>query len=687
MTSISINPSLYLNRELSWIEFNRRVLQEAQSPYHPLLERAKFLSIFATNLDEFYMIRMAGLREQLAADVSEKSPDGNTASQTLDCVVRCLQPLVNEHARTWLEDIKPKLVERQICVLDWLDLNNEQRALANDYFRQTLHPVLTPLVVDPGHPFPHISNLSLSLAVVMTDHRGRSMFARIKVPPSLPRLLPLITENTDDSNCIRSFVWLDQVIAANVGALFSGVDVKATYPFRITRDTDVEIRVDEADDLLLTVQRVMQDRRFGSAVRLEVSEDMPEDVCNLLLHNLSLETHDVIRVHGPLDLSSLMELYRLPYPDLKDTPLVPRVPRMLRNLQGEGIFTQIRERDIWLHHPYDSFMPVIDFIRAAAVDPHVLAIKQTLYRVGHDSPIVKALIDAAGNGKQVAAIVELKARFDEENNIQWARALEAVGAHVVYGLPDLKVHSKIALVVRREGDTIRRYVHLGTGNYNATTARIYTDLGLFTCREEIGQDATDFFNYLTGYSRQRSFQELLIAPINLRERLTELIEREIAHHIQKGNGHIIFKMNALVDPQMIDTLYRASQVGVKIDLIIRGISCLRPGVEHISNTIRVISVVGRFLEHSRVYWFNNGGLDELYLGSADLMQRNLDRRVEILFPVLDSDVRRFLLKNVLVLQLGDTVKARILNTDGTYSYAQSRDESESVDSQLLLLRG
>ncbi len=687
MTSISINPSLYLNRELSWIEFNRRVLQEAQSPYHPLLERAKFLSIFATNLDEFYMIRMAGLREQLAADVSEKSPDGNTASQTLDCVVRCLQPLVNEHARTWLEDIKPKLVERQICVLDWLDLNNEQRALANDYFRQTLHPVLTPLVVDPGHPFPHISNLSLSLAVVMTDHRGRSMFARIKVPPSLPRLLPLITENTDDSNCIRSFVWLDQVIAANVGALFSGVDVKATYPFRITRDTDVEIRVDEADDLLLTVQRVMQDRRFGSAVRLEVSEDMPEDVCNLLLHNLSLETHDVIRVHGPLDLSSLMELYRLPYPDLKDTPLVPRVPRMLRNLQGEGIFTQIRERDIWLHHPYDSFMPVIDFIRAAAVDPHVLAIKQTLYRVGHDSPIVKALIDAAGNGKQVAAIVELKARFDEENNIQWARALEAVGAHVVYGLPDLKVHSKIALVVRREGDTIRRYVHLGTGNYNATTARIYTDLGLFTCREEIGQDATDFFNYLTGYSRQRSFQELLIAPINLRERLTELIEREIAHHIQKGNGHIIFKMNALVDPQMIDTLYRASQVGVKIDLIIRGISCLRPGVEHISNTIRVISVVGRFLEHSRVYWFNNDGLDEMYLGSADLMQRNLDRRVEILFPVLDSDVRRFLLKNVLVLQLGDTVKARILNTDGTYSYAQSRDESESVDSQLLLLRG
>lgn len=685
VTTISDDPYLYINRELSWIEFNRRVLQEAQSDYHPLLDRAKFLSIFATNLDEFYMIRMAGLREQLAADVSGTSPDGNTATQTLDRVVCCLQPLVDDHARTWSEDIKLKLMEHGICVLDWRELNHEQRAIANDYFRHTLHPVLTPLVVDPGHPFPHISNLSLSLAVVMTDHRGRSMFARVKVPPSLPRLLPL-THCADDSHCTRCFVWLDQVIAANVGALFSGVDVKATYPFRITRDTDVEIQVDEADDLLLTVQRVMQDRRFGSAVRLEVDEDMPDEVCQLLLHNLSLEPRDVIRVHGPLDLSSLMELYRLPFPELKDPPLVPHVPRMLRNAQDEEIFARIRDRDIWLHHPYDSFMPVVDFIRSAAVDPQVLAIKQTLYRVGRDSPIVKALIDAASNGKQVAAIVELKARFDEENNIQWARALEAVGAHVVYGLPDLKVHSKIALVVRREGDTIRRYVHLGTGNYNATTARIYTDLALFTCREEIGQDATDFFNYLTGYSRQSSFQELLIAPINLRERLSELIEREIAHHLKKGNGHIIFKMNALVDPSMIDLLYRASQAGVKIDLLIRGISCLRPGVEHISDTIRVISIVGRFLEHSRVYWFNNGGLDEMYLGSADLMQRNLDRRVEILFPVLDSAVRSFLLKRVLHLQLADTTKARVLNTDGTYSLAQAADATPPIDSQMLLLK-
>ncbi len=686
MTSISTDPSLYINRELSWLEFNRRVLQEAQDDTHPLLERAKFLSIFVTNLDEFYMIRMAGLREQILADVADTSPDGHTASQAHEMVMQRLQPLLDEHARTWQSDIAPKLFKQGICVLDWPALNEEQRQMANDYFRRTVHPVLTPLVVDPGHPFPHISNLSLSLAVVMTDHRGRSMFARVKVPPSLPRLM-LLTQCADDSHCTRCFVWLDQVIAANVGALFSGVDVKATYPFRITRDTDVEIQVDEADDLLLTVQRVMQDRRFGSAVRLEVSQDMPDDVCELLLHNLNLESRDVIHVHGPLDLSSLMELYRLPYGELKDPPLVPRVPRVLRNAVGDEIFARIRERDIWLHHPYDSFMPVVDFIRAAAADPQVLAIKQTLYRVGRDSPIVNALIEAAANGKQVAAIVELKARFDEENNIQWARALERVGAHVVYGLPDLKVHSKIALVVRREDDAIRRYVHLGTGNYNATTARIYTDLGMFTCREEIGQDATDFFNYLTGYSRQSSFQSLLIAPINLRSRLTELIEREIEHHMKDGSGHIIFKMNALVDPAIIDLLYRASQAGVKIDLIVRGISCLRPGVPHISDTIRVISIVGRLLEHSRMYWFNNGGSDELYLGSADLMQRNLDRRVEILFPVLDNVVRKFMLEKILHFQLNDTVKARELQTDGTYRQVHPADGAKPVDSQLLLMNG
>ncbi len=684
----TLDPSLYINRELSWLEFNRRVLQEAQGDYHPLLERAKFLSIFSTNLDEFYMIRIAGLKEQIAAGVSEASPDGLSATEAMDLVVKELQVLLDDHARTWLEDVQPKLAENGICVLDWAALNDEQRQSANQYFETTVFPVLTPLVVDPGHPFPHISNLSLSLAVVMTDHRHRSRFARVKVPPSLPRLLPL-THCAEDAHCTRCFVWLDQVIAANVGALFPGVDVKATYAFRITRDTDVEIQVDEADDLLQTVQKVMQDRRFGSVVRLEVEEAMPDDVCDLLLHNLSLERRDVTRVHGPLDLSSLFELYRLPYPELKDPPLMPRMPRVLRGATGEEIFARIRERDIWLHHPYDSFAPVIDFIRAASVDPDVLAIKQTLYRVGRDSPIVKALIDATSNGKQVAAMVELKARFDEENNIQWARALENVGAHVVYGLPDIKVHSKIALVVRREGDIIRRYVHLGTGNYNATTARIYTDLGLFTCREEIGRDATDLFNYLTGYSKQREFQQLLVAPINLRQRLQELIEREIELHLQKGHGHIIFKMNALVDPAIITLLYRASQVGVKVDLIVRGISCLRPGVPHISENIRVISIVGRFLEHSRAYWFRNGddGHDELYLGSADIMQRNLDRRVEIVFPVLDADIRKFILEHVLHLGLRDTTKARVLTVDGRYVPAQALDGQPSVDSQLALLRG
>ena len=680
----------YLNRDLSWIQFNRRVLEEAQSSYHPPLERTKFLAIFATNLDEFYMIRMSGLQEQMLAEVDDVSPDGRTARETLDLLNRALTPLLDEHTHAWEHDLKPLLADHGLCVLNFDELDDHQRNLANEYFRRTIFPVLTPLVVDVGHPFPHISNLSLSLAVVMMDAQGRQRFARVKVPPSLPRLFQL-TDCADDERaaelgvpCAHCLVWLDQVIAANIGQLFPGVEIMATYAFRVTRDTDFEIQVDEADDLISTIERHVQDRRFGTVVRLEVAHNMPNDVCNILLRNLTLTNEDVRRVKGPLDLSSLHELYRQPYPELKDAPLAAHTPAAFET--EASIFGQIRKGDILLHHPYDSFTPVVDFIKAAANDKNVLAIKQTLYRAGKDSPIVKALIQAALNGKQVAAIVELKARFDEENNIQWARALEDVGVHVVYGLPEIKVHCKVALVVRREGEQIRRYVHLSTGNYNATSARIYTDLGLFTCREDFGEDATDLFNYLTGFSYQTEFKRLLIAPVTLRPKLAELIEREIEQHVQSGGGHLMFKMNALVDPDLIQLLYRASQVGVKIDLIIRGICCLRPGVPNLSETISVISIVGRFLEHSRVYWFRNGGEDELYIGSADLMQRNLDRRVEAVFPILDGSLRGRIRDEVLDLGLRDNVKARRLCADGSYEPSVRGANELWIDSQMELMR-
>jgi polyphosphate kinase len=672
----------FLNRELSWVEFNRRVLQEAQDTTHPTLERAKFLAIFATNLDEFYMIRYSGIREQVLAGVTELSPDGLTPAQIMEQINRAVGPLQAEHVLTWTNDIKPLLAKEGVCVLNWSELSEDQRAYATEYFHRAVFPVLTPLAFDPSHPFPHISNLSLSLAVVIKDDRGRQRFARVKVPPSLSRLFPL-NDCADDPECERCFVWLDQVIAANVGSLFPGMTILGTYPFRVTRDADIEIQEDEADDLRSSVERSIQDRRFGSAVRLEVADNMPDDVRDILMENLKVTDHDVCRIDGVLDLSCLWDLYKLSLPALKDPPLIPRIPHDLNN--GEDIFSRIRRGDVLLHHPYESFTPVVDFIRAAARDPHVLAIKQTLYRAGSNSPIVEALMEAIDNGKQVAAMVELKARFDEENNIQWTRALEEVGVHVVYGLPGYKVHAKVCLVVRREQDEIRRYVHLSTGNYNATTSRIYTDLGLFTCNEQIGQDATDLFNFLTGYSRQTEYRQLLVAPVNLRKKLSSLIEREIEMHMRHGGGHLIFKMNALIDPAMIDLLYRASQAGVKVDLLIRGMCSLRPGVPHLSENIRVISIVGRFLEHSRVYYFCNAGKEEIYVGSADLMQRNLDRRVETIFPILDPVLARRIKVEVLDLGLNDNVKARELCPDGSYVFVRRGQGEQHVNSQLKLL--
>ena len=676
-------PSCYINRELSWIEFNLRVLQEARDPSHPPLERAKFLAIFATNLDEFFMIRVSGLKKQIAAGVVEVTPDGNIPGTTLDHIVAKLTPMLHEHSRVWNEEVKPLLCEHGVCVLNYDELDPDQRAHAVEYFDREVFPVLTPLAFDPGHPFPHISNLSLNLAVVVRDEKDRERFARVKVPPSLPRLVPL-NDCTEGDTCRHGFVWLDQVIAANIAPLFPGMAVQRTYGFRVTRDSDLEIQEDEADDLLSTIERVMQDRRFGSVVRLEVVHDMPDRVRDILVDNLQIDMRDVYRVDGALSLSDLMELTKLQLPALKDPPFTPRQPFDMS--PGGDIFTLIKSRDILLYHPYDSFIPVVDFIRAAANDPQVLAIKVTLYRVGSNSPVVQALIEAIQNGKQVAVLVELKARFDEENNIQWARALEEEGVHVVYGLPGLKVHCKVALVVRRESDGICRYVHMSTGNYNATTARIYTDLGMFTCREDIGEDASDLFNLLTGYSRQREFRELYVAPVNLRAKLISLIEREVETHKQYGNGRIIFKVNAIVDTAMINALYTASQAGVKVDLIARGICCLRPGMPGISENIRVVSIVGRFLEHARICYFHNNGDEEMFAGSADLMPRNLDRRVETTFPILDPRLRQRLYDEVLMLQLRDNVKARELQTDGSYRYVARENGQPPLNSQAEMLK-
>lgn len=678
-------PECYLNRDTSWLEFNRRVLQESQDERHPLIERAKFLSIFATNLDEFFMVRVSGMREQIALGVTERPPDGHLAAETLDLVISSLTPMLNDLSETWLSSVKPMLRMHGVCVSDWDELNESQRAKAEAYFHREIFPVLTPLAFDPGHPFPHISNLSLSLAVVIRDDQGRQRFARVKVPPSLPRFVSL-DEGDGTDHCQIRLTWVDQVMAANIGALFPGMNVERCFAFRVTRDTDIEIQEDEADDLLSTIEQIVQERRFGSPVRLEIAHDMPDFVRDILMTNLELSPLDVYRVNGPLNLADLMELYRLPLPRLKDPPHTPRLPFGFPGPTGptDNWFALIRGGDRLLHHPYDSFAPVVDFIRAAARDPQVLAIKTTLYRVGQNSPVVQALLEAVNNGKQVAAMVELKARFDEENNIQWARALEDVGAHVVYGLPRMKVHCKLTLVVRKELEGIRRYLHLGTGNYNAGTARIYTDLSLFTCRDDFCEDVTELFNLLTGYSKQREFRQLLVAPVNLREEILARIERETKLHEAHGGGRLLFKMNALVDPAMIEGLYRASQAGVKVDLLIRGVSCLRPGIPAVSENIRVISVVGRFLEHARAYYFANNGEPELYLGSADLMQRNLDRRVETVFPILDPELRKKVLEDVLELQLSDNAKARELQADGRYRYVAPN--GKVIDSQSRLMR-
>jgi len=681
-------PDLYINRELSWIEFNRRVFEEARDSRHPLLERVKFVSIFDTNLDEFIMIRLAGLKDQIAAHVTTVSPDGRTPEQQLRAVRQELAPQVQQLRHLWRDELVPLLAQQHIYILDYEQLDERQHKALHSYFEREIFPVLTPLAVDAGHRFPHISNRSLNLAVVIkADATYGDRFARVKIPPSpaLPRLVPVPLAEEMPGEAL-AFVWIEQVIAAHLSMLFPGFDVWESYPFRVLRDADIELREDDASDLLIeSVEQGVRERRFGSVVDLAVNPSMPPRIRSLLLDNLEITPGDLTVIDGPLGLSEVMELHELDRPDLKDPPFTPRTPREF--YKGNDLFAALRQRDLLVHHPYDTFDSVVEFIRAAAHDPHVLAIKQTLYRVGSNSTVVNTLREAVENGKQVAVLVELKARFDEENNIEWARALESAGVHVVYGLVELKglvglkTHAKIALVVRKEADGLQRYVHLGTGNYNSTTARIYEDLGLLTCRPEIGADATALFNLLTGFSRQSTYSKLLVAPLGLRQGMLERIDREIALHRENGNGHLLFKMNALVDPAIIYALYRASQAGVRIDLIVRGICCLRPGLPGVSETIQVRSIVGRFLEHSRVYYFGNGGDEEILLGSADMMQRNLDGRVETLFPIDDPVLRTAIRDRLLTPALADTVNARELLPDGSYKRIRPKPGEAPFDSQ------
>lgn len=686
------DPRLYINRELSWLQFNWRVLEEALDERHPLLERAKFLAIFANNLDEFFMIRVSGLRRQLKAGVVEAPPDGMSPADQLAEIRRVLKPHLMLLTEAWRYDVLPKLKKCGIEVLDYSELRGRQRKLLRRFFKREIFPTLTPLAFDPGHPFPHISNLSINLAVVVRDPVKGERFARLKVPGTFPRLIPIPQEDdADDFEPLEMlqarstiFVWVEQIIMANLDLLFPGLEVQSAHLFRVTRDADIEIEEDEAADLLTAIEESVGLRAFGSVVRVEVNESIPREIRDILIDNLDTEPYFVYTTEGPLGMRDLMELLKIPRSDLKDTPFVHSTPVQIS--REEDMFSAIRKQDILLYHPYDSFKPVLDFLNQATRDPQVLAIKQTLYRVGQNAPVVNALLHARENNKQVAVLVELKARFDEENNIVWARALERAGVHVAYGLLGLKTHAKLCMVVRREGDGIQRYVHLSTGNYNSTTAKIYTDLSLFTCDQEIGADVSDLFNALTGYSRQDRYRKLLVAPGRMREEVLGRIEREIERHRAHGDGYLAFKMNQLVDADSIQALYRASQAGVKVDLQVRGICCLRPGIPGISDNITVTSIVGRFLEHPRIFYFRNGGEEEMLLGSADLMPRNLDRRVETLFPIEDAELRRRIWECILEVHLRDDAQSRQLLPDGSYIRLQPEEGQSTIDSQAWMIQ-
>jgi polyphosphate kinase len=648
------DPTLYTNRELSWLEFNQRVLDQAMTAHHPLLERVKFLSIVGSNLDEFFMVRVASLRKRQRAGLEHVSPDGLTVSDQLTAIRERAGQMMRDQAACWQEQLRPALAAAGITFLEEDQYTDEIRRYLAAYFKTDIFPLLTPLAFDPGHPFPLISNRSKNFAVAVR-HNRRTKFARVKIPDLLPRFVPL--PSTDGP----TFAFLEDVIRQNLHLLFPNVEVLNAHLFRIIRDTDMEIQEDAEGDLLESVDRGLKRLRDAPPSLLQVETTMPKRVLGILVENFEIANDIVVHSKDRLGFADWRALLSLPMPTLKDAPFIPRA--LWDEQRHESVFDEIRERDRMVHHPYDSFAAVETFVRQAVTDPAVVAIKMTLYRIGPNSPLIDLLIEAAEAGKQVAVLVELKARLDERANIKWATRLESAGIHVVYGVENLKTHCKLCLVVRKDPDGVRRYVHIGTGNYNATTALIYTDLGLFTADPEVGEDVQDVFNYLTGYSKRKEYRQLLIAPVSLRPRFMALLERELDHARNGRPAHVIAKNNAVTDPAMIRALYRAAQAGVEIDLVIRGACCLKPGLPGVSERIRVRSVVGRFLEHSRVYWFANGGQPEVYIGSADLMERNLDRRVEALCRVREGALADHIRTVALDAYLRDTARSYVLTAD------------------------
>ena len=680
------DPSLFINRELSLLEFQRRVLEEAQDTTNPPLDRVMFLSFVGSNIDEFFMVRIAGLKRQIEKGVIDSGPDTMTPAEQLRAIRASVIRLNRSAHECWAKEIVPTLRDAGLRIESFADLSEEQQAVANAYFQDTIFPTLTPLAFDPGRPFPHMSNLSLNLAVVLRDEQEVEHFARVKIPDTLPQLVSVTSASTAKSRGKvvqkeQVFVWIEQLVTANLASLFPGMEIVEAHPFHITRDADADIADLEAGDLMESVEEGVFQRRFADVVRVEINETMSASVLEILVTNLELDRDDIYKINGPLSLVRVRGLARLERPDLKYAPFVPALPTPLLQEEDEDIFATIRRGDILFHQPFDSFQPIVGMIRKAANDPNVLAIKITLYRVGRNAPVVDALLEAAENGKQVAVLLELKARFDEESNIGWARKLEEYGVHVVYGLMGLKVHCKVALIVRQEGDVIRRYAHLATGNYNSITAQLYTDVGMLTCDPDIGADCSDLFNFLTGYSAKSKYRKLLVAPNSLRNRFEELLQREIDHQKAGRPARLVLKMNSLVDRKMIHLLYQASQAGVKVDLLVRGICCLRAGVPGVSDNIKVTSIVGRFLEHSRIFYFANGDDEEIYLGSADLMPRNLNRRVEVLFPVEDKGLVRTLKDDILGTYLKDQAKARHMQPDGKYARDVNWQKKGALNSQ------
>jgi polyphosphate kinase len=700
MSAHHLAPEHYINRELSWIAFNERVLELALDERTPLLEQAKFSAIFSNNLDEFFMVRVASLKSQVEAGISKRSEDGLTPLEQLHKIRERLTPVLEQQQKHYRSRLKSQLREHGAHLLDYEQLNKKQRLWIDNFFQTAIFPVLTPLAVDPAHPFPFVSNLSLNVAALILDPQsGQRQLARVKVPQKiLPRFVAIPTDLSDlERESLHTAVPLEQVVAFNLSLLFPGMKIEGHYFFRVTRDADLELRDLEADDLMIAIEQGLRKRRMGGeVVRLEVADEMPQDVIDMLMEGMSVEEEDLYRIGGPLGLDDLFGLLAIPLPQLKDQGHSGQTPAILSRAQRsmledgsikeeefESIFSVIRRRDVLLHHPYDLFSTSVEeFINQAADDPLVMGIKMTLYRTSKDSPIIAALIRAAENGKQVMALVELKARFDEDNNIQWAKHLERCGVHVVYGVIGLKTHTKIVLVVRKEKERLRSYVHIGTGNYNSKTSKLYTDVGLLSARPELGQDLVELFNYLTGFSKQQSFRRLLVAPVSLRKGMEQLIRREIDHAREGRTGHIRAKMNSLVDPEIVALLYEASQAGVRIELIIRGMCCLLPGREGLSETISVVSILGRFLEHSRIFWFANGGEPEVFIGSADWMPRNLDRRVEAVTPVEEPALREQL-ERLLALYLADNQGAWDMQSDG--SFQRRFADTESCNSQLQLI--